>query len=340
MFVEIDNTDMDVFQVEKWINETRDANGGVITPEFAMEILGKTNHFAHIKKVINNIKKSCSDKNGKLVAEKVVDYRDFILASVDEREMSPKAMMSLQELADLCGCRKQFDDANKKEKNYNKTECQTVIVTNLIELEKILAENKPVRVIARLNIDKSFMLENMDFSNVVEFSVVSNNEACEVCLSNIENLPKKIDFSGVDNINIELCDFNRVEDFKIKEEAIVYILDSRNLKGIWDFSKTNQVTLDDSDFSQAEVVKLGKRSFINKTIVPKVVDVTMMEEGSITADWSCNEKCVMKRGSGMQFAAEATLRGMGVNIVLEGEYNQGKKSGLGLLGRILGHDKN
>ena len=102
----------------------------------------------------------------------------------------------------------------------------------------MLAENKPVRVIARLNIDKSFMLENMDFSNVVEFSVVSNNEACEVCLSNIENLPRKIDFSGVDNINIELCDFNRVEDFKIKEEAIVYILNSRNLKGIWDFSKT------------------------------------------------------------------------------------------------------
>ena len=38
MFVKIDNIDMDAFKVEEWINRTRDANGGVITPEFAMEI--------------------------------------------------------------------------------------------------------------------------------------------------------------------------------------------------------------------------------------------------------------------------------------------------------------
>ncbi len=42
MHVKIDNQDMDALKVEEWINRTRDANGGVISPEFAMEILTKT----------------------------------------------------------------------------------------------------------------------------------------------------------------------------------------------------------------------------------------------------------------------------------------------------------
>jgi hypothetical protein len=330
MFVAIENAEMNAQNVDEWINNTRKANGGVISPEFAMEILSKTNHIANIKKVIKNIKNNCKTK------EDILSYREFILSCVDGREQSEMIMTDLTELAEACGCKDELEIINNNEKVYSNTECQTAVVTNLNELEKVLAENKPVRVIARLNIDKSFMLENLDFSNVKELSIVSSSE---VCLNNVKNLPKKIDVSEISFISIEECDFSRVEEFKIKEKAIVYILNSSNLKGIWDFSKTDQVTLDGSDFSQAEVIKLGKRSLINRTIVPKVVDVTMMEEGSITADWSCNEKCVMKRGSGMQFMAEATLRGMGVNIAFEGEYNQGKKSGLGLLGRIFGHDK-
>ena len=87
MFVAIDNKNMDALKVEEWINHTRDANGGVISPEFAMEILTKTNHFAHIKKTINYIKKSCTDEKGELVTDKVLAYKDFILSAVDEREM-------------------------------------------------------------------------------------------------------------------------------------------------------------------------------------------------------------------------------------------------------------
>jgi hypothetical protein len=290
MFVAIENAEMNAQNVDEWINNTRKANGGVISPEFAMEILSKTNHIANIKKVIKIIKSKCVDESKKLVSEKIVPYREFILSCVDGREQSEMIMTDLTELAEACGCKDELEIINNNEKVYSNTECQTAVVTNLNELEKVLAENKPVRVIARLNIDKSFMLENMDFSNVKELSIVSSSE---VCLNNVKNLPKKIDVSEISFISIEECDFSRVEEFKIKEKAIVYILNSSNLKGIWDFSKTDQVTLDGSDFSQAEVVKLGKRSFINKTIVPKVVDVTMMEEGSITADWSCNEKCVM-----------------------------------------------
>ena len=97
MFVPINSADMDAFKVEEWINRTRDDNGGVISPEFAMDVLGKTNHFAHIKKLINLIKKSCSDKNGELVADKVLAYKEFILSAIDGREHEGMALKGLQE---------------------------------------------------------------------------------------------------------------------------------------------------------------------------------------------------------------------------------------------------
>ena len=56
MFVAINNADMNIFQVDEWIKRTRDANNGIISPDFAMKILGKTNHRGHIKTVIKNIK--------------------------------------------------------------------------------------------------------------------------------------------------------------------------------------------------------------------------------------------------------------------------------------------
>ena len=92
MFVEIDNNEMNVFDIEKLINTTRDANGGIITPDSAMEILSKTNHFGHIKKVLKHIKEKCK------TAEEIAPYKEFILSCVDGREISPQAMDILQNL--------------------------------------------------------------------------------------------------------------------------------------------------------------------------------------------------------------------------------------------------
>ena len=85
MFVAINNTDMGLSDIEKWIKTARDDNGGIISPEFAMEILSKTNHLGHIKKVLRNIKDNC------VTPEKIAPYREFILSCVDGREMSPNA---------------------------------------------------------------------------------------------------------------------------------------------------------------------------------------------------------------------------------------------------------
>ena len=147
MFVEINNAEMDVFKVEEWINTNRDANGGVISPEFAMDILKKTNHFAHIKKVLKNITKACSDENGELVADKVLAYKEFILSCVDRREESPQAMKVLQELAETGGFKDEFDKTNDKVKIYEVKDCENADVKIIKSKEEFYdIEDKNLRV--------------------------------------------------------------------------------------------------------------------------------------------------------------------------------------------------
>ena len=55
MFVEIKNDDYAI-KIEEWIKRTRKDNKGVITPEFAMEVLKKTNHSGNLRTVIATIK--------------------------------------------------------------------------------------------------------------------------------------------------------------------------------------------------------------------------------------------------------------------------------------------
>ena len=128
MFVAIDNIDMNPLKVAEWIDRTIDANGGVIYPRFAMEVLGKTNHFTHIKKVVNCIKENCLDENGELVQGRVLSYKDFILSCVDKREMSPQALAELEKMADVCGCRGEFDKLNGKRKWYRINDCNGISV--------------------------------------------------------------------------------------------------------------------------------------------------------------------------------------------------------------------
>ena len=139
MLVKINNKDMDAFKIENWINQNRNANGGVITPEFAMEILGKTNHFAHIKKVIKNIERLPVDEQ-KL-------YKDFVLAAIDEREQKGEALKGLRALADVCGVREEFETLNKKLKFYSRKDCIISYVTVHTRKEFEALDGKFLRVI-------------------------------------------------------------------------------------------------------------------------------------------------------------------------------------------------
>ena len=138
MFVAIDNKEMDFLSVDAWINDVRDNTGGkVISPELAMDVLSKTNHYANIKKVLTNIKKNCTTK------EQLEPYKEFILSCVDGREMSDVAMASLREMAKVLGedFEKEFEEVIKNPKVYDKYECNIIVVKSAAELKALEGEN-------------------------------------------------------------------------------------------------------------------------------------------------------------------------------------------------------
>ncbi len=301
MFIEIKNKDMDAFKVEKLINETRDANGGVFSPEFAMEILGKTNHFAHIKKVINNIKKVCSDKDGKLVADKVLAYKDFILSSVDGREQEGMALKWLQELADACGIREEFDKVNdERSKIYNNTVCKMVVVKTKEEFKALKGNNLVVyhdfsgkKVLHTVNDDyyttfyaddSSIDLSGCDLNKVER---IIFREGAEVNLSDAKNLPKELDFSMCDKVDLRRCDLSGVKELKFGKETDdccgpeIDLRGASNLPEYLDIPAFAGVDFGSCDLSRAKELKFGegvKVSFWSwppKTILPENLDVSM-----------------------------------------------------------------
>ena len=269
MFVAIDNQDMDVFKVEKWININRDASGGVISPEFAMEILGKTNYFAHIKKVINNIKKACLDENGELVADEVLAYKDFILSCVNRREHEGMALIGLQELADAGDIREEFDKINSKKKVYNNKVFNGVVIRDSLRVADI--KNKlSLGIPVFIDIDKSTnpsycaTFRDMDFSNVVGIM----SDIHEFTLNNVTNVTDcfilettkrlwflsttwkegydKLDFNGCTSLFIRNCE-------NVPEQIDAPDCNVLNLKG-FDLTKLDKIKVSD----ELEDIKIEK----------------------------------------------------------------------------------
>ncbi len=229
MFVLINNTDMDINDIERWIKTARDDNGGVISPEFAMKILGKTNHLGHIKKVLKNIKSKCA------TPEKMAPYKDFILSCVDGREMSEQAMDMLQEMAKLCGCEDELETINKKPKFYDKTDCNnTIIVKSKEEFEALRGENLKVYFDA----DKVY-LQECDLSKI---GSIKFREGAVVDLSWAQNLPKDLDVSMCSKVNLRYCDLEGLK-LKFREGAEVVLRCAQNLSKDLDVSMCSKVNL-------------------------------------------------------------------------------------------------
>ena len=271
MFVKIDNQDMDALKVEEWINRTRDANGGVISPEFAMEILGKTNHFAHIKKVINLIKKNCSDNNGELVADKVAPYKDFILSCVDRREMSPQAMAVLQELAETGGFKDEFDKTNDKVKIYELKDCENVDV-------KIIKSKEELEALGGENLRVFFDADEVDlrYYNLKGLKI-KFKEGAEVKLYKAKHLTKELDLSMCSVVDLGGCDLNGVEKIKFGEGAEVNLIGAKNLPKDLDVSMCSKVDLSYCDLDGLKLkFREGAEVILHSAMnLPKDLDVSM-----------------------------------------------------------------
>ena len=269
---------MGVFEIEKWINATRDENGGIISPEFAMEILTKTNHFAHIKKVLKNIKDNCK------TAEEIAPYKEFILASIEGREVSPQAMADLVDLAKKCGCIDEFNECEKEAKKYTYRVCNTIDVKSVAELNKEAKNNRAITYHHKRDF-YNVEIEGVDLSNVevLNFEARSRNlyftscrlpkiidtsifrgrvffrnsdlknlqklhffEQVDMFFQNCVNLPEWLDISKFSEINFGGSDLANLKELKFKDGAQVYLSRAYNLPKDIDFSKCSQVFLENT----------------------------------------------------------------------------------------------
>lgn len=274
MFVAIDNKDMDALKVEEWINTYRDDNNGLITPEFAMEILTKTNHFGHIKKVLNLIKKNCTEENGELVKDKVLEYKEFILSSVYEREQVGMALKGLQELADACDIRKEFDEANSKEpKVYDRDDCMVVTIKNKDDLDNLEEGGYTVYV------GDAYLVQK-DFSKVKKLKFPKGSK---VNLYGATNLPKDLDFSDNPEVNLSWTEFENVKFMDGAEVNLNHATLPQNL----DVSMCAKV-----EFNSCELAGLRGLKFRDGAVVhmhsakslPDDLDVSMCSWVSLTCD--------------------------------------------------------
>ncbi len=310
MFVAIDNIEMNIPKVTEWIIKSRDASGGVISPDFAMEVLSKTNHFGHIKMVLKNIKEKCN------TPEKIAPYREFLLSCLDRREMSEQAMDMLKEMAGLCGCEEKLMSTNKEPKLYNKIDCGVVIVKSKEELN--LLEGEDIKVLfdadvvdlkwcdlskiknikfgdeAYLNLENATNLpEVMDFSMSSSVSICNANfegvkevkfrDGAYILLDKFINLPSNFDVSMCDSVGFFACKLNEFENIKFKEGANISFGERAPYKKmefteILDLSMFSRVFFDECDLSKVKELKFREGAnveFYNNTDLPEVLDVSM-----------------------------------------------------------------
>ena len=266
-FVAINNTDMNIFGVDEWINRTREDNGGVISPEFAMEILSKTNFYGHIKKVLKNIK----EKNN--TADELMAYKNFVLACVDEREMSRDALTLLCEMAEECGCTEEFEKLNAKDKHYDVKSCEKLVtISSQEELEALTGTDLEV-LFYQKNEDRqendTYMILDADFAcaKKLRFTSLSN-----IHIQGGKNFPKEIDFSNCYAILVNFADFNGDENIKWASSSSMASI--RNIPGNTDLSHCRYVFLEHCDFCKDGELKLGGVCDIDYCYFPKKVDLS------------------------------------------------------------------
>jgi uncharacterized protein YjbI with pentapeptide repeats len=262
MFVAIENNDKNIPQITEWIIKTRDANGGVISPEFAMEILSKTNHFGHIKMVLKNINDKCSDDEKK-------KYKDFVLACVDGREMSPQAMEGLRELADVCGVRDKLDTLDCNSKFYNKYDCDIFVVTSTEEIEALNGENLTVYY-------DSYRADliDIDLSKVRSLKL---KKASTGLFRGAKNFPKDLDVSVCKEVYLNGLDLEG-RPFNFGKESVAVFEGSCNIQRELDLSNCSEVDFNWCSLSGVENIKFSEGAIVDFSgakNLPKNLDVSM-----------------------------------------------------------------
>ena len=126
MVLLIENTTKSIFDLDYEIKKFRNEYNE-ITPEFAKNILCKTNHRANIRFIIKLI--------SSLDAEERKNFGEFVVCAVDGRRHDDSTYKELRNLAIECGCVEEFDSTNEKRKLYGPDDCMGTIARSTRDIQ-------------------------------------------------------------------------------------------------------------------------------------------------------------------------------------------------------------
>jgi hypothetical protein len=293
MVVYIENSKESFVDIEREMKEFRNEHGK-ITPEFAMQILTKTNHCGNFRFLLKEIKK--------LELEERKYFSEFVIQAVHKREHVESIYNELKALAVEFGLEKEFKLYDGEEKIYSPNDCKIMVVKRPEDTKfcsgkdcKVVVDIKnPVQGI-------SYHGLNMKKVKVVQLNFVPDNgavsyEHCYGC--DVMNVPggfglldfRYCDFDGLDkfisqseNFKFENCnklpkecccfgrkdlpyvsgkcyfsddDFEGVETLMVDSFGEFFCIKARNLTANISFSDVEDVYFNDCDLSKVDELKL------------------------------------------------------------------------------------
>ena len=247
MFVEIDKTDMNVIEIEKMIREAI-GKDGVVSPDFAMDILSRTNNTMNIRKIVKNIEKNCTTK------EQLMPYKEFIVSCGDSRELSTDVANVLYDLAKKCGCEDEFYSACYEKPNLYSSYSE-VIVRSREEFEACKDKHLPIYFAAD-KVDLSFC----DFSGIEQ---IRYKDGAKVSLRGARNLPKYLDVSKCSEVDLSRCDLNGVEQIMFSDGVKVSLRETKNLPVVLDLSMCSKVDVTNADLRDVKEIRFKDGADIN-----------------------------------------------------------------------------
>ena len=313
MFVAIDNTVLNVHNIDEQIKRERDANEGIISPEFAMEVLSKTNNFANIKKVLKTIKDTKTNK------EDLLPYSEFILSCVDGREMSNVALDYLCSLADICEIRDKLETINEKPKVYSSKDDKGRVVYDKWGMKTVLSDNIPIFIdlSKENNARDRVWFRDDDFSNVVG---IKGDEGIELNFSRVKNIRKNLTIDGVGMVKITFCEW---EDRSGRLDLIgcrSFSLSSTDkVPENIDVSSCKVVNFYAVDMGKFDTIKFGDDvdlTFKDCVNMPEKLDLSFASDvGFVAVDLSKVKELKFRDGANVEFCSQI-FAGRDVDTIL------------------------
>lgn len=283
MFIEIDKP-KNAIDVENWLKNQRESNGGFLSPEIVKEALSYTNNFANIKFMLKEI-------NRFKTKEEKLPFKDVIFSMVTNRECSDASIETMKNIAKECD----FLDEFERYQRYCSTMAKnggTVYHARYPRILKVATQKELVDATYSWwdkEIQDVLICEDSDSVVICAGGEILGDTLPSVCIfpntKEIElygikgikqlklnddsvisfedmNIPNNVEFEKCKECRFNKCSFANVENVTFREGADVVFYKCTQMPFRMDLSRCKTVRFGGSDFS-------GVRSIVLKNAFEK-----------------------------------------------------------------------